>query len=260
MDGRIAADGVSISYTLIGSGPPVVLLHGWTCNRLFWREQVPFLARDHRVLAPDFRGHGQSEVPDEGYTLERLAEDVHIVMRDLKMSPAVIVGHSMGGMVAQQLAASHGEDVSGLVLMATAAADPEGTLLSKRIAAEAPREGYRAAFLRYFPQWFIPEADPDLLEWVKSQMIRTPEPVSLGLVRSYQDLDLRPGLREVRVPSLVIGATGDVSAPPLRSQELARLITGARLVVIDGVGHFVQLERPAEVNGALAEYLSQHAL
>ena len=207
MDGRIAADGVNIAYTLNGSGPPVVLLHGWTCNRLFWREQTSFLARDHCVLAPDFRGHGQSCVPREGYTLERLAEDVHILMHDLGMWPGVIVGHSMGGMVAQQLAASHPEDLSGLVLVATASSDPQGTLLSRRIAAEAPVAGYRTAFLRYFPGWFLPEADPHLVEWAKSEMLRTPESVALSLVRAYQDLDFRTRLGEIRTPTLVIGAT-----------------------------------------------------
>ena len=260
MDGRVTVAGADIAYTIRGSGRAVVLLHGWTCNRRFWREQIAALQHDHRPLPLDFRGHGDSGVPDCGYTLERLAEDVHEVVERLAVGPAVIVGHSMGGMVAQQLAIYHPEDLSGLVLITTVAADPDASLISRRITAEAVAVDYRTAFLRHFPAWFPEGADPDLVEWTKSEMLRTPERVAVSLVRAYQDLDFRPRLRDLRVPTLVIGARGDSSTPVDRSREIAYLVPGATLAVIEGAGHFVQLERPREVNRAILKFLSEHGL
>ena len=102
MDGHLDVNGARLAHSLSGDGPAVVLLHGWMCSRRFWREQVPLLSRPNRVLALDFRGHGKSEVSEGGYTIEQLAEDVHAVMRALNATPAVLVGHFMGGMVAQQ--------------------------------------------------------------------------------------------------------------------------------------------------------------
>ena len=260
MDGRVTVAGTDIAYTVRGSGRTVVLLHGWTCNRRFWREQVAALQCVHRLLALDLRGHGDSGVPDRGYTLERLAEDVHEVIERLAIGPAVMVGHSMGGMVAQQLAFCHPEDVSGLVLVATVAADPDAGLVSRRIAAEAAAEDYRTAFLNHFPAWFPVGADPCLVEWTRSEMLRVPERVAISLVRAYQDLDFRPRLRDLRVPTLVIGAGGDSSTPVDRSREIACLVPGAVLVVIEGARHFVQLERPGEVNEAIMKFLSERGL
>jgi pimeloyl-ACP methyl ester carboxylesterase len=256
----ITIDGLRMAYTLCGDGPPVLLLHGWTCNQRFWEPQIEALSTDHRVLAPDFRGHGESDVPINGCTLARLAEDVHEMMWALDMAPAAVVGHSMGGMVAQQLALSHPEDLSALVLVATAAADPDGQLISGRIASDAVEAGYRDAFLRYFPGWFPADGDPDLREWVRSQMLRTPERVALGLVEDYRDFDFRNDLPGIRVPALVVAASSDVSTAPARSQEIARLIPGAKLVTIERAGHFVHLERPREVNAALHEFLSEHGM
>jgi len=260
MDGRVTVAGADIAYTIRGSGRAVVLLHGWTCNRRFWREQVAALQCAHRSLALDLRGHGESSVPDRGYTLERLAEDIHEAVERLAVGPAVIVGHSMGGMAAQKLAIYHPEDVSGLVLITTTAADPDASLVSRRIAAEAAAGDYRTAFLRHFPAWFPVGADPHLVAWTKSEMLRTPERVAVSLVRAYQDLDFRPWLRDLSVPTLVIGARGDSSTPVDRSREIACLVPGAVLVVIEGAGHFVQLERSGEVNEAILKFLSDHRL
>ena len=260
MANHITVDGARMAYTLRGNGPPVVLLHGWACNRRFWQSQAEALSADHLVLAPDFRGHGESDVPAGGYTLERLAEDAHEIMSAMNMAPAAVVGHSMGGMVAQRLAVSHPQDLSALVLVATAAADPDGRLISGRIASETLETGYHAAFRRYFPGWFPSDGDPALTEWVRSQMLRTPERVALGLVEDYKNFDFRDDLPGIRVPTLVVAASSDASTAPARSEEIARLIPGARLAVIERAGHFVQLERPVEVTVALQEFLTEHDL
>ena len=252
--------GVRLAYSLEGTGPAIALLHGWLCNRTFWREQAPALSADHRVLGLDFRGHGESEVPESGYSLEVLAHDVHAVIEELRLGPAVVVGHSMGGMVAQQIAVSHPEDLAGLVLVTTTAAAAEDVLISKRIIADADELGYKSALLRHYPDWFPPTANDDLVEWVTGQMLGTPEHVARSLVAAYGDTDFRDRLPLIRTPTLVIGATSDVSTPASRSRELARLIPAASLEVIEGAGHFVQLERPHQVNRAIRRFLAENGV
>lgn len=259
MDGYISVDGVNLAYTLSGNGPTIVLLHGWMCNRKFWKEQIQFLSKTHQILAPDFRGHGDSDTPEGGYTIEQLADDVCNVMKTLGISQAVVAGHSMGGMVAQQLCVSHIEYVSGLILVTTIAADLEDQLISKRIEADTTRLGFRNAFLRYFNGWFGPGTDLNIVRWVRDQMLYTSENVSLNLVRSYRRFDLRAHLLNFCIPTLVIGTACDASAVPVESRTLVELIPEAQLVMIEKSGHFPMLETPQAFNKALKEFLSSHS-
>lgn len=252
-------DDTKIAYTLSGRGPFVVLPHCWAGNRRFWKEQIPFLQKNHTVLALDFRGHGKSDVPGGGYTLEQLAEDAHQVMQGVAVGLAAVVGHSMGGMVAQQLYIRHSNDVSCLILIATTSADPDDNLTSKRVKDATPQIGYENAFRQHTSAWFTPQSDPDLVKWLYSQMLRTPQEATLALVESFRRLDFRSELPTFHVPTLVIGAEGDGTTPPIRSEEMAKLIPGARLIVIDRVGHFGQFESTKEVNQAIGDFLSKHA-
>ena len=260
MDGYARIDGVKMAYTLRGRGPALVLLHGWACNRGFWRQQIPLLARTHQFLAPDFRGHGGSDVTEEHCTIEQLAEDVHGLTEALDVGRFVLVGHSMGGMVAQQFCLSHGDHVAGLVLVTTIAADAEDRLISKQIEKDSAGAGYREAFDRYFSGWFGPAADAEVARRVREEMLRTPESVALDLVRSYWRFDLRSHLSALAMSTLVIGAACDASAVPVQSAMLADLIPAARLAVIGGAGHFPMLEMPEEFNNVLTEFLSTHEL
>ena len=245
-----------MAYSEAGDGPAVLLIHGWACDRSFWEKQIAALSGVCRVIAPDLRGHGSSSVPEGGYSLAGLAEDIRSMCHDLEAAPFVLVGHSMGGMVAQRYALDHPDDLAGLVLVATAAADPENALVSRRIAATTPVEGFRKSFLRHSESWFTSESDPELVAWIEARMLRTPEHVAMKLVNAYGGVDVRRELSALDMPTLVIGARGDVSTPVDRSAELSRLIPGANLVIIDGTGHFVQLERPDEVNEALLGFLA----
>jgi pimeloyl-ACP methyl ester carboxylesterase len=255
MDKHIRIDGIKIAYTLSGNGPAIVLLHGWMCNRTFWKEQIHFLSKEHKVLAPDFRGHGNSDIPEGGYTIEQLSEDLAKIMNGLAINQAVVVGHSMGGMVAQQFCVNNREYVSGLILAATIAADLEDQLISKLIMADTPLLGFRDAFLRYFKHWFSPDTDPHIVQWIKDQMLRTPEQVGLSLVRSYFRFDLRADLPSLSMPTLIIGAAADGSALPVESKTLADVIPDAHFEIIEGSGHFPMLESPKAFNCKLKEYL-----
>lgn len=257
---RVAVNGVRLAYTLFGQGADVVFLHGWMCNRSFWQRQCRELAgRNFRCLAVDFRGHGDSEAPTGGYSIERLADDLGAMMATLEIGPAVIVGHSMGGMVAQHFCLERPEQTAALALVATIASDPDDRLISKRIASDATRMDFSRAFDRHFDAWFAPGAAPSVRGWVKRQMRSTPDELGLELVGAYSHFDLTGRLREIRRPALVVGTRSDDSAPPGQSRRLAELIPGARLALIEDCGHFPMLEKPDELSRSLLPFLETQA-
>ena len=260
MDDFVNVNGVKIAYTLAGSGTSLLFLHGWMCNRKFWDQQVSYFSRRCRVLTMDFRGQGESDVPAGSYSTGQLAEDAFAVLENLGIDRAVIIGHSMGGMVAQEFCKNYPRRVSGLVLVTTIAADLQNRLISKRIEKDCGRLGFREAFLTYFNGWFAGRTDSAIVDWVRKEMLKTPEHVGLKLVRAYSRFDLRKHLPEFRMPCLVIGARDDTSAVPLEPQTLAELIPGAQLVMIESCGHFPMLEKPQEFRDLLGEFLSQNRL
>lgn len=257
---RIEVNGVRLAYSLCGRGASVVVLHGWMCNRSFWLRQCRELAgRNLRCLAVDFRGHGDSEAPTGGHSIEQLADDLGALMATLEIGPAVIVGHSMGGMVAQHFCLERPEQTAALVLVATIASDPDDRLISKRIVSDAARMGFSRAFDRHFDAWFAPGAPRSVRDWVKRQMRSTPDDIGLELVSSYSRFDLTGRLGEIRRPTLVIGTRSDDSAPPGQSRRLAELIPGARLALIEDCGHFPMLEKPEELSRSLLSFLETRA-
>ena len=260
ISGRIGVKGVRLAYTLCGQGAAVVFLHGWMCNRTFWQRQIQELAgRNFRCLAIDFRGHGDSEAPAGGYSIEQLAADVGAVMAALQFEPAVIVGHSMGGMVAQHFCLERPEQTAALVLVATIASDPGDRLISKRIVADARQMGFSGAFDRHFDAWFAPGTPKSVRGWVKTQMRSTPEDLGRALVGAYGRFDLTRRLGEIQAPTLVIGTRSDDSAPPGQSRRLAELIPGAQLALIEDCGHFPMLEKPEPLSRKLLPFLKAQA-
>ncbi len=257
---RAEVNGVTLSGPPVAGGrSPAILLHDWMGRRTFWKETIQAIAAERTVLALDFRGHGNSGTPQDGYTIEQLAADVVGLMDQLQIDRATIIGHSMGGMVAQQLAVSYAPRVSGLGLVTTIAVDSQNQLISKRIAADAKRLGFRAAFGQHFSQWIGQKGGLATMAWVRREMLRTSETVALALVESYSGFDLREHLPSVSALTLVVAATADVSAIPSESELLAQLIPQARLMTIDGCGHFPMLEAPAELNRLIARFLKHVA-
>ena len=258
---RVEVNGVRLAYTLCGQGADVVFLHGWMCNRTFWQRQCRELAgRNFRCLSVDFRGHGDSDAPDGCYTIQQLAGDVSAMMATLGIGPAVIVGHSMGGMVAQHFCLERPEQTAALVLVATIASDAEDRLISKRIVSDTRRMGFSPAFDRHFDAWFAPGAPHSVRAWVKRQMRSTPDDLGLQLVSAYSRFDLTRRLGEIQRPTLVIGTRSDDSAPPGQSRRLAELIPGARLALIEDCGHFPMLEKPESLGRALLPFLETQAV
>lgn len=241
-----------IYYRLEGSPqkPLLVLGHALGTDHGLWDPQMPALLRSFQVLRLDLRGHGASDAPAGDYTIPQLAEDVLASVPRERFS---YCGLSLGGMIGQWLGAHHAPRIERLILANTSphAADPSlfevrrKTVLTEGLAAVAP-----AVMGRFFSSPGNPAADS-----IRATMLATDPTGYAGCCAAIRDMDLRPLLPQVQVPTLVIGGEGDQSTPWTGHGEvLAAQIPGARAFKIDGA-HLSNLERPSTFTHALLEFL-----
>jgi pimeloyl-ACP methyl ester carboxylesterase len=159
-------DGIPVSYEVHGSGEPaLVFVHGWSCDRSYWKQQLDYFAARHRVVTIDLAGHGDSGVGRKEWTIRAFGEDVAAVVEKLELADVVLIGHSMGGDVIVDAALQLAERVRGLVWV-----DAYNTLGEPRTHEEAEefiapfREDYLTATRSLVRQMFVPSSDPDLVE------------------------------------------------------------------------------------------------
>ena len=261
-------NGIDIHYREAGEGFPVVLVHGFTGNSRNWALTVPALRERFRTLSVDLRGHGLSAKPTgEGdYTADLMASDVRALLGQLGISECYLVGHSMGGMVAQTFILAHPEIVRALVLVDTAAELPKTVLQAERVRERerlieiARKYGMGAAFdeqLRLNPMRERLEANPAFVRTWREQFLMTSVD---AYVHWEHGLARRPSLLRdlgvVRAPTLII--CGDVDEPFIEpSQQMHQAILGSELAMITGAGHSPQLEAHEKFNEILTGFLTR---
>ncbi|MCZ7539761.1 MAG: alpha/beta hydrolase [Anaerolineae bacterium] len=231
-----------------GRWPPLLLVHGAGGSRLDWPAALRRLP-GARVLTLDLPGHGRSTGPGRA-TVAGYAQDVRLFLDRLGLERAILVGHSMGGAIAQQVALSDPGRIAGLVLIATGSKLPIDPALPQRILAEPDTT----------LDWIITHAwGHPLTDGLRAQaherMAQTPPAVLRGDYLACQSFDARDRLHQIAAPTLIIGAADDRMVPLSFSETLAERIPRATLVVIGGAGHMVPLERAAEVARAITRWL-----
>ncbi len=245
-----------------GKGDPVLWLQGLNAPAAAWAVQLTHFAQSWRGIAPDARGVGQSEAPPGPYTTRQMAQDAIAVLDGLEVERAHVVGLSLGGAVAQELALAHPERVRSLALLASfAAQSPRSralleawrTLYPAVVGDEALRkawalQAYSWLFTERF--WRNPANVRAALRFAASQPLQTPQGF-IGQVDAGLSHDSRDRLGAVRAPTLVIHGALDQLSPKENGEDLARLIPGAELFVVADVGHAVNLEGQRAVNAAL---------
>lgn len=251
-----------LNYKDVGPGPiPVVLLHGFPFDSDLWRPQMPALADRYRVIAPDLRGFGASQLVAEAYTIARLADDVADLLDALGLGRAVIGGLSMGGYVAFEFFRRHPRRVAALVLADTRPDPdgPEGQANRARMAELARIQGSRAVVDELLPKLLSagtraqkPEVERALRDMMEAA---NPEAIAAALMAMAARDDSRPLLPEIDVPTLVIGGAEDSLTPPEHMREWGHQIPRARLELIEGAGHVSNLEQPEAFNALLLDFL-----
>ncbi len=244
-------------YEIGGEGPTVVLLHPVGLDSSCWSLQVEALLPKFRVVRPDFRGHGRSDVTPPPYTLGGLAADVHLLLQQLRQTPAHVIGLSLGGMVAQVLALEHPEVVRSLVLADTnSTMPPEARRAMIERGEVAIRGGMTSVLDSTLARWFTPAfLSSEVVARCRERLLADDVQGWAGGWQAISGVDTDPRLGEIRVPTLVMVGELDVSAPVSRARAMAERIPGASLHVVAGAPHMAPLERPELFNPPLLDFL-----
>ncbi len=263
--GEAEVNGINIYYREYGEGEPLLLIMGLSANADWWGDEfLRPLAKRFRVVTYDNRGAGRSGKPEGPYPIPLMAEDAAGLMDHLGWESAHVMGASMGGMIAQELALDHPERVRRLVLLCTNCGGREQVLASPEVyqLLNTPRDGItdedivRMSMPLLFPQKYIDE-NPRLMEEVLRTFLIAPiQPrCFVWQIMGITRWSCHSRLAGLRHPTLIVTGTEDVLIPPENSRILADAIPDSRLVEIEGAGHGLQAMFPAEVAGEVIAFL-----
>ncbi len=256
---EIAWKGQPAHIREMGSGPPVVLIHGYPLDGAMWSGVARVLSSRFRVVKPDLPGRGETAAASEG-RMEDYADFVAAILGALP-GPAGLAGFSMGGYAALALAERRLADLRALALVDTRASadDAPGRAGRDEAIATVRAAGVGPIAEAMLPKLLSPASlqDAGLVERVKRIMLRQkPETVAADLAAMRDRADSRELLGSIGIPTLVLVGEADALTPPADSRAMADAIPGARLVVIPGAGHLAPMERPGAVAAALGDFFT----
>jgi pimeloyl-ACP methyl ester carboxylesterase len=266
-------DGVSVNYVDVGSGEgsPVIFVHGLAGQWQNWLENIPRIAQERRVIAPDLPGHGASDPPPEKISISGCGRMVHGLAEQLGVERAIVVGNSMGGFVASEVAIQFPDFVERLVLASAAGISsasvsraPVMTLgrvgqaitsataaRLRELAARPVTRHLALALVARHPS----KLKPDFV-W-EGFMTGAGRDGFLDALRANLEYDFRDRLPEIKVPTLIVWGEEDAIIPVRDADEYERLIDDARKVVMEDTGHIPMAERPAAFNDLLLEFIAE---
>ena len=261
---RIQGNGIHLGYEEWGSGTPLILLHAFPCNRSMWLHQISALKhlQQFRIITPDFRGFGESGVPEGPYLMETLADDTAALLDALQIQVCVLGGLSMGGYAAFAFYRKYGPRVRALILADTRPqADSEpGRATREETARLAEREGSRPIAEQYLARLLSPHTlqEPTGTTARLRAMIEAANPV--GIAGALRGMALRPDstelLAQIHCPALILVGEEDAMTPLADAQLMAEHIPDAHLVSIPHAAHLSNMEQPEAFNQALIVFLA----
>ena len=259
----VSVRGIEMAYDDVGSGPAVVLLHGFPFNRSMWREQREALKASYRIITPDLRGHGETSASAEPATMDEMARDVAALMDELDIRRASLGGLSMGGYVSFAFYRRFPLRVRALILADTRPqADTEEARRNReQQARKALTEGMSGISEVMLPKLLAKRTlreQPERFARVR-EMIKGTKPI--GAAAALRGMAARPDqtafLPSILVPTLILVGSEDELTPPTDAEFMHREIRGSRLVRLEGAAHVSNIENAEEFNRALKEFLDQ---
>lgn len=248
-------DGLSLYYEQEGSGdPPLLFIHGWCCDHTFFQPQFEHFKAFHTVTTLDLRGCGSSDRPEYGYDIPTLADDVAWLCRELKLSKPILVGHSLGGMIAIELAARYPSLPAAIVADEPGAIDPlpEARKVYEGLATQL--EGPDGDMVRqaYIEGMFLASDDADRRRWIAEMMCSVPQRVAVAVLRGVVAWNGVGALLLCNVPLLVLlSDSGGSNAP----DRLLALKPNIHFGITVGAGHFHQLEVSEQVTPMIEKFI-----
>ncbi|MEW2114987.1 alpha/beta hydrolase [Streptomyces sp. NPDC005474] len=238
----------------------LVFVHGHPFDHTMWNPQIEAFSAGRRVLAPDLRGYGAAPAAPAAVTpLSRFAQDIEELLDEAKVEACVLVGLSMGGQIVMECCDRFPERVRGVVLADTfpAPETPQGHLARNATADRLLAEGMRGYADEVLEKMVSPSADATVKAHVHRMMTATdPRGAAAALRGRARRPDYRPLLTRLAVPALVVVGADDEFTPVSDAEAMHAALPDSALHVIEGAAHMPNLERPAEFNKALADFLA----
>lgn len=251
--------GLSIAYTKTGSGPPIVLLHGFTQDSRIWKLQIESLSKNFTVIAWDAPGAGLSGDPTEKFTIDDWADCLANLLDSIGIKKVHILGLSWGGLLAQEFYKRYPDRVISLILCDTTIGWTGA--LSDSVARELlaacihnsflPRQDF---VLKYLPGMFS-DSVPSAIKNELSRIMSDTHPVGFRLMATaVATADTRALLPTIKTPTLLIWGESDKRSPLSAAYQMRDVIHGAKLEIISGAGHVSNMEKPIQFNKAVKDF------
>ena len=263
---KVKVGDINMYYKIHGEGEPLVLITGLSGDTTGWALQIPMFSKKYQVICFDNRGGGRTDAPDVPYSYEMMADDTAGLLNTLGIEKAHILGASMGGAIAQEFAIKYPQRVRGLILSTTWAGQSNflgGNVLKTwdRMAQEGVSP---ETLIREQLSWlctdkfFENEKQVNLtVKMVLSNPHPQPAHALARLVAAAWEFDMRDRLGQITAPTLVLVGKEDILVPVKFSEELARGIPNAELVVLEGGGHLFMVEISDKFNQAVLDFLAK---
>ncbi|MFI8536397.1 alpha/beta fold hydrolase [Streptomyces aquilus] len=254
---QLEVDGAALTYDDEGprdaQGVPLVFVHGWTADRHRWDHQLAHFAQKRRVIRLDLRGHGESSGAGVR-TIAELADDVLALLDHLAVERCVVVGHSMGGMIAQTITLAHPERVERLVLVNSIGrmTYSRGRGLLMGVSTLVPFRLFVAANIQ---RAFAPGYPRDEIRAYVKASANTPREVVMTLYGAMRAFDVLDRVGEIRVPTLMVHGYHDIQLPVRQMLRMAKAYPDAEVRIIDA-GHELPVEKPEELTRTLDRFVS----
>lgn len=254
---RIATskDGTPISYEVYGEGDPtLVFVHGWSCDGRYWREQVPYFSKDHRVVVIDLAGHGHSGLSRSKYTMKDFGEDVRAVVDAVGSRSVILIGHSMGGTVVAEAARLMPDRVIGIIGIDTLQ-NVEYPLTSEelKMMVDPLEKDFRIGSRQFVEQMMRPGIDPELKELILSDMSAAPPEVALSsincMLSEYISGQAAKKFEGIKVPVVCVNA----DMWPVDFEANRRHMKFFEVITLKDSDHFLMMNRPEEFNKVLEQ-------
>ncbi len=259
---QVKVNGINLYYEIHGAGEPLLFIHGLGSSTRDWEAQVPEFSKNYRVITFDLRGHGQSDKPAGPYSMEMFASDTAGLLQALEVGPAHVVGISLGGGVAFQLALDHPELVKTLVIVNSApATGASATEAQKEIESRigiVRQLGMRQMGQVLSPRLFPKEQHAQLRETFVERWAENDPDAYVESLLAMAPWNVMDRIGSIRCPTLVIAADQDYS-PVAVKEAYIKQMPQAELVVIPDSHHATPMEEPQTFNAALMRFLRAHS-
>src|SRR5579859_2715687 len=250
---QLRRNGIALCYEEAGKGaPPLLLVHGLAGDHTFMTPQFEYFRNTHRVVSVDLRGHGQSEQPQQEYPIAGFADDLAWLCRELGLYKPVLIGHSLGGMIALDLAARYPDLPAAIVALDATIVPPAGTeTWLQPVTQGLQTPAYREVLRQFLEGTFSPADNQERKAHLLEQMTAAPQHVVVSTWEGMFAWDSAAAAAACKAPVLYID-TGTPNVDVLRFHELCPQLVLGKIV---GSGHFLELEVPEQVNAMIDRFL-----